>query len=119
MHNAVFRLLDRISRAHSRARGIFAMHADDGRCLRAEGSVHKLEVDHGSSPVRLTLHTSLHAGLASDASRRVDEELKSVHKGSTSSTFSTRHAQTLYSGIFETGSNARFVMRLADFFPGQ
>src|SRR5262249_24946258 len=89
VNDAVFRLLDRIGRAHAGARRIFAMHADDRRRLRAEGPVHKLEMDHRPAAMRVALHARLHAGLAADASRGIDEELEAVH---TLSTFSTRHA---------------------------
>src|SRR5439155_10045481 len=36
-----------------------------------------------------------------------------------SAIFSTRHAQTLNSGILEIGSSARLVSWFADFLPGQ
>jgi hypothetical protein len=73
-------------------------------------------MDHRAAAMRVAFTARLHAGFAADASRGIDEELVSVHA---LSTLSTRHAQTLYSGIFEIGSSARFVSRFADLFPGQ
>ena len=113
VNDAVFGLLDRIRRTDSCARRILAVHADDGRGLRAGGAVDELEVNHGAATMRVAFHAGLHAGLAADAARRIDEELESVHDA----TFSIRQAQTLYSGILEIGSSARFVSRLADFLP--
>src|SRR5262249_1493248 len=73
VHDAVLGLLDRVGRTYARARRIFAMHADDRRSLRTESAVHKLQMDHRASAVRVTLHACLHAGLAADTSRGIDE----------------------------------------------
>ena len=71
--------------------------------------------------VRVALLARLHAGLAADAARVVDEERELAHRmppaaGSSaamspvgSGAFETRTAQILNSGIFEIGSIARIV----------
>ena len=63
--------------------------------------------------MRIALHAGLHACLTTDTTRLINEKFVIDHARS------TRQAQTLYSGIFEIGSSARFVSRFADFFPGQ
>src|SRR5215831_12920126 len=74
-------------------------------------------MNHRTAAMCVAFHACRHAGFTSNASRGVDEEL--VVGADHAETLSTRHAQTLYSGIFEIGSSARFVSRFADFFPGQ
>ncbi len=81
--------------------------------------------------VRVAFLARLHAGLASDAARVIDEEGQLAHRmppaaGSSaamspagSAAFETRTAQILNSGIFETGSIARIVQLFADRSSGQ
>ena len=82
--------------------------------------------------VGVALRARLHAGLAADAARGVDEERELAHRmppaaGSSaaivvrpaSGAFDTRTAQTLNSGIFEIGSSARIVQLFADRSSGQ
>jgi hypothetical protein len=72
-------------------------------------------MNHRTTTMRVALHARLYAGLAANTAGRVDEELEAVHNAA----FSTRQAATLYSGIFDIGSSARFVSRFADLFSGQ
>ena len=52
-HHAAIILLDGIGRANSRARRVFAMHANDRRGLDPRGAVHVVEVDHRCPAMRL------------------------------------------------------------------
>jgi len=65
----------------------------------------------------VAFHARRYARFTSNAPRGINEEL--IVRANHVEILSTRHAQTLYSGIFEIGSSARFVRRLAYFFPGQ
>src|SRR5207302_1678844 len=95
------------------ANGPRGMHADHGARLRAHWAVDNFQVNHGPAAMRIALHAGLHASLATNTTRLINEKLVIDHARS------TLQAHTLYSGIFEIGSSARFVSRLADFFPGQ
>ena len=124
-------LLDRVGRADLRAGRIFAVHADLGRRLHAVAPLDRLEVDHRAAAMCVALLARLHAGLAADAARVVDEERELVHRmppaaGSSAAmspagagAFETRTAQILNSGIFDTGSIARIVQVFADRSSGQ
>jgi hypothetical protein len=68
VNNSVFCLLDRIRRAHPSACRIFAVHAHDGRSLRTDGAIDKLQMDHGPAAMRVTLAARLNARFAPDAS---------------------------------------------------
>src|SRR5215831_9310290 len=74
-------------------------------------------MNHRTAAMCVAFHACRHAGFTSNAARGVDEEL--IVRADHAEILSTRHAQTLYSGIFEIGSSFRFVRRFADFFPGQ
>ena len=50
------------------------MHAHDRGGLHAGWTVDVLEVDHGVAAVGVALGASLHAGLAADAARLIQEE---------------------------------------------
>ncbi len=113
MYDAVRRLIDRICGTYLSASGIFTVHADDRSGLSGRPAINSFQVNHGPAAMRVAFHAGLNAGLAADAPGLIDEELVAGHARS------TRHAQTLYSGIFEIGSSARLVTRLADFIPGQ
>src|SRR5262249_49851101 len=101
-------------RAHLGAGRILAVHADRRRRLRARAPVDEVEMDHRPTAVRAALRAGLDARLAADAPALVDDEDVRAH-----ATRSTRTALTLYSGIFDSGSSARWVSWLAACAPGQ
>ena len=115
LHDAVRRLLDGVGRADLRADRVLAVHADLRRGLHAVAPLDRLEMDHRAPAVRVALAAGLHARLAADAARVVDEEGELAHRmppaaGSSpaiapdgSGAFDTRTAQILNSGIFEIG----------------
>ena len=111
------RLLDGVGGADLRADRILAVHADLRRGLHAVAPLDRLEVDHARRP-RCVSHSraGLHARLAADAARVVDEE--GAARSSNASGLAaraarsrrsgappcvTRTAQILNSGIFEIG----------------
>ncbi len=114
-----------------RADRIFAVHADLRRGLHAVAPLDRLEMDQRSAAVRVAFLARLHARLAADAARVVDEERELAHRmppaaGSSAAissagagAFDTRTAQILNSGIFEIGSIARIVQLFADRSSGQ
>src|SRR6185503_4469899 len=124
-------LLDRVGGADARADGVLAVHADLRRGLHAVMLVEALEMDQRAAAVRVALLACLHAGPAADAARVVDEERQLTQSSppacgsrratgsSGRSTRCTRTAQILNSGMFETGSIARMVARLAARSSGQ
>src|SRR5262249_52511432 len=128
---AVGRLFDGVRRADARADRILAVHAYLGRGLDAVSPLDRFQVDHRSAPVRIALRAGLKACLAPDAARVVDDHRGLVHRSppasganpcvasSSSVTLRSRTAQTLYSGIRETGSSARIVQLLAARSSGQ
>src|SRR5262249_415325 len=124
-------LLDGISRADARADRVLAVHTHLRSGLHAVAPLDGFEVNERSSAMRITLLARLHARLAPDAARVVDEEGQLAHRkppaaGSSAAmspagslTFETRTAQILNSGIFEIGSIARTVQLFADRSSGQ
>src|SRR5947209_8969527 len=69
------------------------------------GPVNVLQMNHRMAAVRVAFAARGDARLAADAAVRIEEELE-VHR---SVAFAMRTAQTLYSGIFDTGSCAPIV----------
>ncbi len=125
-NHAVDILLDGIGGANHGASGILAVHANYRRGLYARAAINVIEVDHRYAAVRVAFSTRCHAGLAANATRGIDKKLQIIkwqfrlinwcyHQEA----FSTLHAHTLNSGIFEIGSRARLVIWLAAFLPGQ
>ena len=111
--------------------GIFAMHADLRSGLHAVGALNRLQVNHADAAMGVALGAGLHAGLASDAARVIDEESHLAHRMPPASISScaiasvgasvllTRTAQILNSGMFDTGSMARMVQLFAERSRGQ
>jgi hypothetical protein len=71
----VFRSLDRIRRANRCTGRAIAVHANRGACFNGFRSVIRIQVDHGSSAVRVALGAGGHAGFASDTALRIDEKI--------------------------------------------
>src|SRR5216683_1907822 len=117
LHDPISRLLNGIRRADFSAGGILAVHADHRDRLWRRSPVSVLQVDHGHPAVRFAFGAGVVARLAADTARRIDKKLQSCLDHATA--FSKRTAQTLNSGIFEIGSRARIVRRLAERSSGQ
>src|SRR5690606_11245450 len=121
LDDAVLVLLDGVRRAHLGAGRVGAVHADGRRRLaRPErAGVDLVEVDHRPAPVGAALLARLHAGPAADATAVVDHEHGVVAHVALPATRSSRTAQTLNSGILDSGSSAGLVSWLAAFRPPQ
>jgi len=107
------------------------VHAHLRRRLHTVAPLDGFEVDERSPAVGVAFLARLHAGLAPDAARVVDEERELANRmppaaGSSAAmspvgagAFETRTPQILNSGIFDTGSIARIVQVFADRSSGQ
>src|SRR5690606_30335839 len=146
LHDAELVLLDRVGRAHLGAGRVGAVHADHGHGLGALDPVDVVEVDHRVPTVGAALLAGLDAGPAADAAALVHHEdplrpgsreprgrgghvydgppVSDVSRRSRGSrapgpTRSMRTAQTLYSGMRDSGSRTGLVSWLAACVPAQ
>ena len=69
-------LRDGVGRADFRADRVLAVHADLDRGLRGQEPIHVIHMDHRGLPVGFALGAGHLAGVAPDATLRVEEELQ-------------------------------------------
>lgn len=119
MDDAVVVAFDGIGRTNLCTDGIFAMHADLRRSLDAIAPTNRFEVNHRVTAMGVAFFARLYTRLTTNAPRVIDEHCPFVHDFSPFSARRTRTAQILYSGIFDTGSIAFIVHRLAALPSGQ